>query len=160
MDTNLDMSLSDYKDIATIAGVVIALFTLAKGVYEYVRQGAQKRAEQFIEMRKRLKENDTFRDLAALLETNDPRLESVPYKDKRDYLGFFEEIALMVNSGLIRIELAHYMFGYYAIRCWESDHFWSDVNRDSQYWFLFKELVRKMKEIEDSFTYDERKFRF
>ena len=55
------MSLSDYKDVATIAGVVIALVTLAKGVYEYVRQGAQKRAEQFIEMRKRLKENDTFR---------------------------------------------------------------------------------------------------
>jgi hypothetical protein len=154
------MSLSDYKDIATIAGVVIALFALAKGVYEYVRQGAQRRAEQFIEMRKRLKENDTFRELAALLETNNPKLESVPYKDKRDYLGFFEEIALMVNSGLIRVELAHYMFGYYAIRCWESDQFWSDVNRDSQYWVLFKEFVRKMKEIEDSFTYDERKFRF
>jgi hypothetical protein len=154
------MSLSDYKDIATIAGVVIALVTLAKGVYEYVRQGAQKRAEQFIEMRKRLKENDTFRELAALIETNDPKLESMPYKDRRDYLGFFEEIALMVNSGLIRIELAHYMFGYYAIRCWESEHFWSDVNRDSQYWVLFKEFVRKMKEIEDSFTYDERKFRF
>lgn len=154
------MSLSDYKDIATIAGVAIALVTLAKGVCEYVRQGAQKRAEQFIEMRKRLKENDTFRELAALIETNDPKLESVPYKDRRDYLGFFEEIALMVNSGLIRIELAHYMFGYYAIRCWESDHFWRDVNRDSQYWVLFKEFVRKMKEIEDSFTYDERKFRF
>lgn len=154
------MSLSDYKDVATIAGVVIALVTLAKGVYEYVRQGAQKRAEQFIEMRRRLKENDTFRELAALIEMNDPKLQGVPYKDKRDYLGFFEEIALMVNSGIIRIELAHYMFGYYAIRCWESDCFWGDVNRDSQYWVLFKEFVRKMKEIEDSFAYDERKFRF
>ena len=91
---------------------------------------------------------------------NDLKLQSVPYKDKRDYLGFFEEIALMVNSGIIRIELAHYMFGYYAIRCWESDCFWGDVNRDSQYWVLFKEFVRKMKEIENTFTYDERKFRF
>lgn len=154
------MTLSDYKDIATVVGVVIALFTLAKGVYEYVKQGAQKRAEQFVAMRKRFKENDTFRELAALIETNDPKLMSEPFKNKRDYLGFFEEIALMVNSGLIKIEVAHYMFGYYAIRCWESDYFWSDVNRNSPYWVLFKDFATKMKEIEGSFVYDERKFRF
>jgi hypothetical protein len=154
------MSLSDYKDIATVAGVVIALAALIKGVYEYVKQGAQKRAEQFVEMRKRFKESDSFRELAALIEENDSKLAAVPFKDKRDYLGFFEEIALMVNSGLIRIEVAHYMFGYYAIRCWENDYFWSDVNRDSQYWVLFKDFVRRMKEIEDSFAYDEQKFRF
>jgi hypothetical protein len=154
------MTLSDYKDIATVVGVVLALFTLIKGVYEYVKQGAQKRAEQFVEMRKRFKENDAFRELAALIESNDSKLISEPFKNKRDYLGFFEEVALMVNSGLIKIEVAHYMFGYYAIRCWESDFFWSDVNRKSSYWALFRDFVTKMKKIEDSFVYDERKLRF
>jgi hypothetical protein len=40
------------------------------------------------------------------------------------FLGFFEEVALMMNSGLIRKEVAHYMFGYYAIHCWDSKNFW------------------------------------
>jgi hypothetical protein len=154
------MTLSDYKDIAAIGGVVIALLALIKGVYEYVKQGSQKRAEQFLDMRKRLKENDTFRELAALIEMNDPELLKVPFKDKLYYVGFFEEIALMLNSGLIRVQVAHYMFGYYAIRCWDNEYFWSDMNRNTQYWTAFKDFVDRMKAIEASFKYDRRKFRF
>ncbi|HEX8149678.1 MAG TPA: hypothetical protein VF591_21040 [Pyrinomonadaceae bacterium] len=154
------MTLSDYKDIATIAGVLIALAALIKGLYEYVKQGAQRRAEQFVEMRKRFKENETFRELAALIEDNDPKLLSEPFKNKLYYVGFFEEVALMVNSGLIKSEVAHYMFGYYAIRCWDNLYFWSDVNRDTPYWALFRDFVAKMRKIEGSFMYDERKFKF
>lgn len=154
------MTLSDYKDIATIIGVLVALFTFIKGIYEYAKQGAQKRAEQFIEMRKRFKENETFRELASLLESDDPELKSVPYKEKRDYLGFFEEIALMVNSRLIGVDVAHYMFGYYAIICWRSKNFWSDINRESPYWVLFKQFVAKMTKIENSFQYSEKKLKF
>jgi hypothetical protein len=136
------------------------LLTLIKGVFEYAKQGAQKRAAQFVEMRRRFKENDSFKEIASFIELNDPKLSSMPFKDKRDYLGFFEEVALMVNSGLIKPEVAHYMFGYYAIRCWENDAFWGDVNRESLYWSLFKEFVAKMKAIENSFVYNERKLRF
>ena len=85
MEAKHNMILSDYKDIATIAGVVIALAALIKGVYEYVKQGAQKRAEQFVEMRKRFKENETFRELAALIEANDPKLKSESFKNKLYY---------------------------------------------------------------------------
>jgi hypothetical protein len=83
-----------------------------------------------------------------------------PFKEKRDLLGFFEEIALMMNSGLIRNEVAHYMFGYYAIKCWESKYFWSTVYRESIYWSLFRDFVEQMKQIEQSFQYNKRKFRF
>jgi hypothetical protein len=160
MEANHNMSLSDYKDIATIAGVVIALAALIKGVFEYVKQGAQKRAEQFVEMRKRFKENETFRELAELIENNDPKLGSESFKNKLYYTGFFEEVALMVNSGLIKSEVAHYMFGYYAIRCWDNEYFWNDLNRETPYWALFRDFVAKMKKIESSFVYDERKLRF
>jgi hypothetical protein len=33
----MNLTLSDWKDIATIAGVIVALFALIKGVYEYMR---------------------------------------------------------------------------------------------------------------------------
>lgn len=154
------MTLTDWKDLATVVGAIIALITLVKGTYEYIKQGALKRAEQFVAMRKRFKENDSFRELASLIEDDSSGLLQESFKNKRDYLGFFEEIALMVNSGLIKIEVAHYMFGYYAIRCWESKYFWHDVNRDSPYWALFKNFVDKMRKMEEAFVYDEDKFRF
>jgi len=149
-----------FIDITTLVGIAIALFALIQGIVEFVKQGTQKRAEQFVEMRKRFKENETFREISALLENDDPKLASEPYKNKRDFLGFFEEIALMVNSGLIKIDVAYYMFGYYAIKCWNSDNFWKDINRKSQYWILFKKFVEKMNEKEASFVYEEKKFRF
>ena len=160
MLTNILMKLAEYKDAATAVGVLVALLTLVKGVYEYAKQGAQKRAEQFVEMRRRFKENDPFKEIASLIEQNDPKLSSVAFKDKLYYVGFFEEVALMVNSDLIKPEVAHYMFGYYAIRCWENDMFWRDVNRNTPYWSLFTAFVTKMKAIEDSFVYNERKLRF
>jgi hypothetical protein len=135
------MTLENWKDLATIIGVGIAAFTFVKVLFEYMDQGAQKRVERFLEMRKRLKENNLFKELCSLLEHGDPKLAAMPFKDKRELLGFFEEIAIMLNSGVTRKEVAHYMFGYYAIRCWESDDFWQGVNRDSPYWALFKNFA-------------------
>ena len=34
-----------------------------------------------------------IRELCALLETDDPKLKDVPFKEKRDLLAFFEEVA-------------------------------------------------------------------
>jgi len=121
------LTLGQYKDIATVLATVVALATLVVGVREYERQGAQKRAEYFAQMRVRMKENNTFKEIFALAEADDSRLAEIPFKDKRDVLGFFDEIAIGIESGLIRPEVAHYMFGYYAIRCGESKNFlvWS-----------------------------------
>lgn len=73
---------------------MVALGATIKGVYEYVKQGSQKTAEQFIELRKRLKENNSFAKILRLLEENSEELKDVPLEEKYEYLGFFEEIAL------------------------------------------------------------------
>jgi hypothetical protein len=129
----MDLALSVTTIIAFI-GVILAIATTIVGLKQYRLQGEQKRAEFFIEMRRKLKENPMFKNICDLIETNDPKLQNIPFKEKRDFLGFFEEIALMMNSGLIQKEVAHYMFGYYAIRCWENENFWVEVERDSMYW--------------------------
>jgi hypothetical protein len=154
------MSLEVFKDIATILGVVIGLFVFIKGILEYKQQGSQKRAEQFLQMRKRLKENDTFKHIAELLEKDDTELTNVPFKDKRDFLGLFEEVAIMMNSKLIKKEVAHYMFGYYAIKCWDSKNFWNTANRDSIYWKLFKNFVIEMKDVEINFQFKNDNYKF
>jgi hypothetical protein len=117
------MSLTDAKDLATIVVTIIALFTLVKGVIEYIHQGTQKRAEMYIDFEKRFLENGRFRDICHLLETDDVELAEIPFGDKLHFLGFFEQIALLLNSKLIRADVAHYMFGYYAIQAEKSQHF-------------------------------------
>jgi hypothetical protein len=109
--------------VATILGVVLAFATLLKGVVEHIRQGAKKRAELFMAMQKHLTENSTLDRITEVPELRDEGLAKLSFKDKSIFLRYFEEIALMIKSGLIRKDVAHYMFGYYAIRCWESDHF-------------------------------------
>ena len=144
----------DYSTLLTniiaIVSIVLAISTAIVGLKQYRLQGEQKRATFFLSMRSKLKQNTKFKEISALLEKDSPKLKKVAFAEKRDYLGFFEEVALMMNSGLIKKEVAHYMFGYYAIICWDSKNFWLDVNRNSPYWYLFKNFVEQMKEIETS----------
>lgn len=149
-----------WESIATIVGAILALVALIMGVIEYAHQGAQKRAEHFITMRKRLKESVFYEEICALIEIDDEGLRGTPFKDKRTFLGLFEEVAIMMNSGLIRKQVAHYMFGYYAIRCWESANFWHGVNRDSFYWSVFRDFAAQMKELERGYSFKRRNYRF
>lgn len=155
----MNADLSTLKDIATLIGGVIAVVALIKGVIEYSKQVTIKRAEYFLNMRRQLKETQTLKELCDLIELNDPKLVTIPLKDKLHLTGFFEEIALMMNSGLIRKNVAHYMFGYYALRCWESTHFWQGLNRETMYWSLLRNFVEEMKEIERNFKFSKKAFR-
>ena len=159
--TIMGLNLSDIKDIATVFGVVIAAFTLWLGVSEYIRQGKQKRAEHFFNLRKKWKENVVFKKIRDLIESDDTELINTSLTDKYDYLGLFEEIAIMKNSGLIKSEVTYYMFGYYAVMCWKSTNFWDDkeigtncLNRDGCYWKVFVDFAK------DCMIFDEKENNF
>ncbi|MBL7997049.1 MAG: hypothetical protein JNL32_00285 [Candidatus Kapabacteria bacterium] len=154
------MDYTHIKDVAIIIGSLVALFTFINGIIEYGRQGRQKRADQFVIIRRRLKENETFKHLTDMALRNDPALADVLPADKRDLLGLFEEAALMMNSGLIRKEVAHYMFGSYVIACYESEYFWVNLNRTELYWQLFNDFAMQMQHIENHFKYKRSMMRF
>jgi hypothetical protein len=143
------MTLSDLKDIAIISGTIVAILTLIKAVLEYTKQNAQKRAEHYTHLREEFKKDGRFGDIFDKLEDGAPELASLKFEKKQDIIGFYEDIALAVNSGLLKKEVAHYMFAYYALRCWDSENFWKDINRDSHYWTLFRYFVKEMKDVED-----------
>jgi hypothetical protein len=164
------MSLSDWKDIGTILVAIVGLITLIKGVYEYIKQGKQKRCDRFVEMRKKYTENPIFRNLFELLENEeDDKLRKIPYKDKLLFLGFYEELALMMNSNLLNEKIVFYMFGYYAIKCWDTESFWRIISEDGTEntiqknnapWTLFKKFVEQMKLLQDNYDYDNTKLKF
>jgi len=154
------MTIADAKDLATIVVAIVAIASLIKAVMEYVAQGAQKRAELFFSLEKRFWENPKFKEICEWLETDDPALASLSFKDKLQFLGYHEEVALALNSKLIRPEVAHYMFGYYSIRCLESQQFWKGVEPESPSWSLFRDFAGRMKVIEGNFELDRSKLRF
>lgn len=153
------MSLDVQKDFAIIAGSIIALVTFFSGVVEYARQSHLRRAEQFVTMRRRFLETLLFQEILRLLATDDPKLMEIPIQDRRNFGGFLEEVALMVNSRLISREVAHYMFGHYVLLAERSVHFWDGLDRQGTYWQLFHRFAADMRELASS-PIDVKKLRF
>jgi len=57
----------------------------------------------------------------------------------------------MHNSKIIKSNIAHYIFGYYAIRCDGSDHFWHDIDKNNGYWSLFNVFASEMRKMDAGF---------
>jgi len=144
------------KDAPALSAIIAALAfaiatgTLLKGVIEYRNQNALKRFEKFSELEERLLKDDIYH-ICFLLETNNPELRNIERKERQKFLGFYESIAIMYNSKILRPDIAHYMFGYYAIRCNESEHFWHDMDKDSGYWDLFRTFALEMRKRDIGF---------
>lgn len=148
---------------------IAAITTFIFGIYQYRKNIIQNRSTIFLDMRRRYVDDKKFQNLFAFLENDSIELVSVPYKTKMRFLGFYEELAMLVNSKLIRKNVAFYMFGYHAIQAWDSENFWVLQNEDGEmagridkeaiYWSLFKNFVFQMKELEKAFKFKKSIFR-
>jgi hypothetical protein len=68
------MEIGNATVVAAAAGVltgIAGVATFVKSVLEYVKQGSSKRAEQFLEMRTRLRGNPEFVEICELLDADD-----------------------------------------------------------------------------------------
>lgn len=140
------MDLTLIKDWAITVAGLIALTTFITGLIEYVRRGRQERAQNFIQMRRRFLETPAYLEILDLLQASDPALANVSIQNRRNFLGFLEEVALMANSKLIRLEIADYMFGYYVLLAAKSQYLWSGLDRDDRYWNVFNRFAKLLAE--------------
>lgn len=146
------------KTLAVVIGTIVGLITLIKGLVEYKRQGVVKRTEIFLEMRTRLREDESFSNICNLLETDDEELRKIPLIERDRFVGFFEELALIHNSKLINNLVTLYMFGYYSIRCSESKNFWYKLNKNQPLWSAFFDFADKMKNEQRKFKFQREEF--
>ena len=155
--------LMDLKDVLTVTigalGVTIAATTAIKALIEFRKQGVTKRAEIFLQMRSRLREDPSFKEICQMLESDNEMLRQISLIEKDRFLGFFEELALIKKSGFINDDVCFYMFGYFAIKCLDSENFWADLNRSHNLWNLFMDFAQHMKNTRDTFSYEGKNFR-
>lgn len=139
------MDLTTVKDVSIVVAGIVAFIGLLSGAIEYRRRGRQERAQHFLDSRRRFLEDPSFRHILNLLATDDAGLSAIPIQERRNLVGFLEEVALMVDSKLIRLEVAHYMYGYYVLLVANSKHFWVGLDPDSQYWAVFRQFANKLR---------------
>ncbi len=140
------MDLTSIKDLSIIVAGAVALIGLLSGSIEYFRRGRQERAQHFVELRRRFLEDESFRRILNLLATDDEALAAIPVQERRNLVGFLEEVAVMVESRLVRLDVAHYMFGYYVCLVGKSAHFWAGLDPESAYWAVFRAFAKRLEE--------------
>ena len=133
------------KDVSIIVAGAIAFITLWQGLFQYTRNNHAARANQFIQMRRRFLEEKSFQEILTLIHEKCDDVATKSIQDRRNLVGYFEEVALMVNSGLIRPEVAHYMFGYYVVLIYDCEKFWENLDRQGDYWAVFRAFAKKMR---------------
>lgn len=136
------------KNLSIILAGVVGLVTFFTGVAEFGRQGRYRKAEAFVQMRRRFLENHEFRRILDFAAVDDPLLSKVSIQDRRNLIGFLEEIALMVNSGMIHRSVAYYMFGYYFRVVDRSAHLWDGLDRGSRYWSVFRNFAAEVADAD------------
>jgi hypothetical protein len=102
---------------------------------------------QFVNMRRRFLEDTSFKDLINLILKDSPDVADCCMQDRRNLAGFFEELALMMNSGLLKPKVVYLMFGHYALLIDKCDAFWTGLDRESKYWIVFRGFIQEMERV-------------
>lgn len=170
----LTETIKDLLNPAKLAAALGAVIVASKWLFEYTRKVRLERFIKYEEMRKRTDRGVLSQALDKLDESGTLG-SSVYFTDEEvdSVTEFYEEIALMYNSGLIRLSVAYYMFGYYLIKSGSSPEFKAKYEvlrekyQDTNFWRVFEDFrerctnYHKKKKITPSWgTHLFRKVRF
>jgi hypothetical protein len=154
------MDLVNFAEpLAKYIAAAVALGTLLKGVIEFSTQNKIKKYEKYRELRVEFRTSAEFLEMRTLLEREDAQIGSVTYEKKVRFLGFYEDISILIKNDILSEDLAYYMFGYYAIRCYRSTVFWEEIDKSSIYWKEFVQFAERMIFIEDEVTNNRRELK-
>lgn len=137
--------LTFIKDVSIIVAGAVTLIGLFASGWEYRKKNRADRADHFVQLRRRFLDDPDFRRILDHLASDSPELAEIPKQERRNFLGFLEEVGLMVSSHLVRPDVAWCMFGRYVELASKSRHLWNDLDPDSGYWTVFRQTVKLME---------------
>jgi hypothetical protein len=148
------------KNLFAAAATIIGLFAFGKGVVEFIKSNAIRRYEKFHEMSVRFDENPKIQLVCKLLHGVNNSIHTVTTQDKEVFICFLEEIYFMMNSRIMKQDLALYTFGYYGKLALRSEEFWHGLNRLEPSYMHFLSFCRLAKSYVPARVPDRRKLTY
>ncbi len=150
------VQIMEIKDLIAIGTLIVVGISLFFSIREYIKRGKKERADFFLNLRDRFKDNTKFMAIIKLIQDdNDSELINVPMQDMNDLLGFFEEIYLFAQSGFISQDILFNFFGEYALECSQNKTISSRLELEKPYWIKFNLFCKDYKSWHSSNTKEE-----
>jgi hypothetical protein len=150
----IDVIRDHAKIIIDFLTLVLAILAFFRAMYVYRQQKHRdhelteasdrlKRFEKFQDMQKRFREDESIKRVLRFLYPNQYPDQQVQVSegDKFVFMGFFEEIAIMINSGLISRDLAYWTIGLDAANFYNTDQ----TYRNDRTGTLFNSFAQKVR---------------
>lgn len=148
--TRTAMPISNHAELLTAAGTIVALFAFIQAVLEFVDSNAIRRYEKFHEMSRHFDDNDRIQNVVTWLNRPGEKGtsgihhgERPTIADKEKFACFMEEIYYMMNSNIVRDEVALYTYGYYVKMTLRDPDFYKEIKKSAPY------AVASRGELED-----------
>jgi hypothetical protein len=145
------MVLDDYRNIAVIGGVVIALIVYISNSYYQYKQRISDNALRYIEVHEKLFLNEFLAKNIRAMELGTFKRDTTDVKSEADFnrlLGKIEHLALLAKHGVVSRSANVYMFGWFANKI---QPVLTSEERNNVYWELAVQFLDDLKRESDDF---------
>ncbi len=147
------MTLADWKDVATILALFVAVITYVTNSYFLFRNRRIENLKRYFDAHDKLFEKDAF------IMTNIKAFEANIYKRNIDdeesekklnrFLGDVEKIAYLTSHGAVPATVQVYMFGWFVQKI--QPHITND-ERNNIFWELAIHYIDELKKAADDYS--------
>jgi hypothetical protein len=146
------MTLAEWKDLATIAGIIVAVLTYLTNSYFQLRTKRIENLKRYFEAQDKLFEEGSFivaniKEFEAGTYKRDTANQEMEKKFNR-FLGDVEKIAYLTSHGAVPTTVQVYMFGWFAQKV--HPHL-TDGERNNIFWELSIHYIDELKKAADNY---------
>lgn len=147
------MSLAEWKDVATIAGIAIAVLTYLTNSYFQFRNKKIENLKRYFDAHDNLFKEDGFimdniKEFEANTYKRDTTNKDMEKKFNR-FLGDIEQIAYLTSHGAVPTTTQVYMFGWFAQKI--QPHL-TNGERGNIFWELAIHYIDELKKAADDYS--------
>ena len=147
------MTLADWKDILTIVGIVVAVFTYLTNSYFQFRNKRIENLKRYFDAHDKLFEADGFimahiKEFEADTYKRDTTNQEAEKKFNR-FLGDVEKIAYLTSHSAVPATVQVYMFGWFSQKV--HPHF-TNGERSNVFWELAIHYIDELKKAADDYS--------
>lgn len=151
IETTANMGLEDYRNVAIIIGVMVALIVYITNSYYQYKQRISENAVRYLDIHSKLFENEFLRNNIKAMEDGEFKRDTADKESEKAFnrlLGEIEHLALLSKNGVISKTANVYMFGWFALHI---QPVLTSEERNNVYWELAVKFLDELRDEAEDF---------